>query len=169
MNRESIYHKSVQILYDAYFNDTLEHGNCFACAVGNLVAGNMGLSFETGECVLRGMVRWIGYNTLEKHPAVNGWGNVLAGRTVVCFERYKEEAKSQIDSTGYTPSELALIEVAFEFGNRRTEDWMFDGLANVLEALKQIHEVEDADLIQSNHKRFKEHHERKLQTVCMIY
>jgi hypothetical protein len=47
MNRPEVYHKSVQILYDAYFNDTLDvMVNCYACAVGNLIAGNLGMEIE---------------------------------------------------------------------------------------------------------------------------
>jgi hypothetical protein len=164
MNRPEVYHKSVQILYDAYFNDTLEHGNCFACAVGNLVAGNLGLLFESGTSFLPGKIVWVGYRTPGVHPAVSGWAEVIDGYGLN-LTKYKEEPKRQIDSTGYTPQELATIEYQFEFGERKTKDYMFDGLVNVLEVLKEIHEVTDEDLIQANHKRFKEHHERKSQTV----
>ncbi len=40
MKNKSLYDKTVSILVDAYMNDTLQHGNCFACAVGNIVAAN---------------------------------------------------------------------------------------------------------------------------------
>jgi hypothetical protein len=42
MIKEPLYHKTIGILVDAYFDDTLQHGNCSACAVGNLVAAAKG-------------------------------------------------------------------------------------------------------------------------------
>ena len=34
---KATFSNSVDILVKAYFNDTLRHGNCLACAVGNLM------------------------------------------------------------------------------------------------------------------------------------
>lgn len=42
MKRPELYQKTVDILVKAYFDDTLQHGNCYACAVGNIIAGNCG-------------------------------------------------------------------------------------------------------------------------------
>jgi len=39
------FENTVDILVKAYINDTLEHNNCYACAVGNIVAHNMGERF----------------------------------------------------------------------------------------------------------------------------
>ena len=38
------FHETVGILVKAYLNDTLEHTNCHACAVGNMIASKMGIS-----------------------------------------------------------------------------------------------------------------------------
>src|SRR5688572_25079170 len=43
MKNKPLYHKTVDILVQAYFDDTLVSGHQCGCAVGNLVAANMGI------------------------------------------------------------------------------------------------------------------------------
>jgi hypothetical protein len=156
-NRPEIYKRTVDILFDAYFNDTLQHSNCCACAVGNIVAARCGFKLQAlpnsyGDRV----VTWGGAHT----PA---WDDVFMtayGKQFTWFDNYTDEAKTQIDSTGFIVAELAKIEYAFETANKGTssEDWMFNGLVAVLEVLKEIHEVtEDEESAQ----RFKAHYESK--------
>lgn len=148
-----LYNKTVEILYQAYFDDTLTHGNCQACAVGNMVAANMGIPVRRFH---------IGYMGVSWARGCNSWHNVFMTETdtriqLVRIENYSGDAKVQIDSTGYAWHELAAIELAFEkadSGNSE-EDHMFNGLVAVLEVLKQIHEIDDnTDQVE----RFTAHH-----------
>jgi hypothetical protein len=79
----------------------------------------------------------------------------------------KKNYNAKLSQRAIQYSELATIEYQFEFGEaaKPMKVTCLTVLLNVLEVLKEIHEVTDEDLIQANHKRFKEHHERKLQTV----
>ena len=96
------FEKTVDILVKAYLNDTLTHWNCFACAVGNLIAAGKGFTYnEFGE--------W--NEKLETH-----WQAVIVATRLVDMNMYKlsEGARDEIDSTGYSAFELARIEGAFE-------------------------------------------------------
>jgi len=180
-NRIELYNKTVDILYQAYFNDTLEHGNCCACAVGNIIAANMGKTFErvfdtVASTRPRERWAWVG----EKYPGEisrdfpdlrveRGWGSVFytndEGRQRFYIGKYFGKAAEQIDSTGYQVKELARIEKAFETvgGSQSPEDRMFDGLVAVLETLKKIHEIDDnEDIIQ----KFSQHRKDK-EAVCV--
>lgn len=147
MIKPELYKKTVDILFDAYFNDELRHGECSACAVGNICKGN-------GVPV---------YNHLMYNAYNNAaWRNVFSTSDswgqIVDEHFYVGEAKRVIDATGYTWQELAKIEYAFESapkGNSE-EDWMFNGLVAVLEVLKQIHQVEDNE---PEVTRFKNHYQ----------
>jgi hypothetical protein len=41
-NMKATFENSVDVLVKAYLNDTLEHGQCHACAVGNLICAETG-------------------------------------------------------------------------------------------------------------------------------
>jgi len=151
MKNETLYNKTVDILKDAYFNDTLEHGNDCACAVGNLIAAAKGvniipdnegrLSRFTWE---QGYPKWF-YSVIDKGcPPTDG-------------------ALSEINKTGYTIDDIILIERAFESTkNDNTEDLaMFNGLMAVIDVLDIIHENNDTEQTQVTKKRFN----KSLQTV----
>lgn len=148
MIREQLYKKTVDILFNAYFDDTLKHKYCNACAVGNLIRINMGLPrnwwtvWEDVFCTVTTID-----NTKEQR---------------ICPNAYRGMAKDQIDSTGYTWQELAKIEHAFEMAPYGTteEDWMFNGLVAVLEVLKEIHQVTDEDAALSL-QPFQQHYSTK--------
>jgi hypothetical protein len=167
MNRPEVYHKSVQILYDAYFNDTLRHLNCYACAVGNLIAGNNGWKFKKCKPGSIGRLQDINWGSAPSAYCDEAGESSAAWYRVVGLRERSDTGELQVKSTGYSIREARNIEFAFEKAEKGLGDegWMYNGLVAVLEVLKQIHEVTDEDLIQANHKRFKEHHERKLQTV----
>lgn len=146
MKKEALYHKTVDILVQAYFNDTLQLGDCNACAVGNLVAANMGYKYtrcldwenSTGAYV---STQWDEVHCVSHEPDMNN---------------YFGEAKKQIDSTGYSPHETCRIEYAFEaapIGNSN-EDYMFNGLMAVIEVLDQIHENTDTSITTASKNRF---------------
>lgn len=157
MIKGELYHKTVQILFDAYFNDTLTHGSCSACAVGNLVAANCGYTHKDK------------YSWNEAHPS---W--TCAFMTAHGQQRYSPgtyimyiDVKKEIDATGYFIKELARIEYAFEMADKGhvDEDWMFNGLCAVLNVLREIHQVTDEDLTTDNNKRFKDHYDKKVNAL----
>lgn len=147
MIKAELYHKTVGILFDAYFNDTLRHMNCHACAVGNIVAANCGYRFEEGG------LRWVG-----RSP---NWSDII----LMGFD--SRDGLMEIHSTGYDQGELSKIEQRFENAPRgnNDEDRMFNGLVAVLDVLKDIHQVTDQDLLTSNNNRFKEQYEKRIATV----
>lgn len=168
MNRPDLYNKTVDILYQAYFNDTLRHGNCHACAVGNIIAANMGFKYRPFECPFSGSTIVFNIKTYDMHWVVAKGGRHSKGWPTSFYTSggYQvrgtadEAAKIQIKATGYLIKELAQIEFAFETADKGSspEDRMFNGLVAVLNVLAQIHDVTDADLLSSNSKRFSDHY-----------
>lgn len=153
-----LYKRSTNILFDAYFNDTLEHSNCHACAVGNLIAANTCnrlVDCESTEI----KKKWFESAPLWQTVFITyeeGEGQIVAAHN------YNDAAKEQIDATGYTWQELAKIEYAFEKAPRgkSDEDYMYNGLVAVLEVLKEIHEIKD----DSEVERFTSHYKTKQNT-----
>ena len=137
MIKEQLYNKTVDILVQAYFNDTLIHGNCASCAVGNIVAHNMGYTYTSDkkfwEC------------------SIPNWYDVFRA-----YQKYEGKAKKQIDSTGYTWQELAKVEKAFESAGKGNsgDDYMFNGLMAVIDVLDIIHENTDEKATTETKKRF---------------
>ena len=128
---------TVDVLVKAYLNDTLEHGTCSACAVGNIIAHHQGVKVRRRG---HGFLAWMRIDPL--------WGRVFQTDSSTRCQKmnafaYHGAAKDQIDSTGYTVSELASIEYAFETAKRgRCDDeWMFNGLMAVVEVLADIHGI----------------------------
>lgn len=165
MLKPELYKKTVDILYEAYFKDTLEHNNCCACAVGNMVAAGCGYPKIVAPHSSSKRV-WAGI----PYPAKEGWAtvfmtesNILKPFQKIVSDNYWGLAKEQIDSTGYSLVELSSIEYAFEMADRgrNEEDYMFNGLVAVLEVLKEIHEVTDEDA-EVNTTRFRAHYKKKL-------
>lgn len=145
MKNETLYFKTIDILVKAYFEETLFHGMCYACAVGNIVAGNCGLRVEKFE--------WL---TKEGISVTQHWSDVFHAESTTkqtrMPENYRGIAKLQIDSTGYTWEELALIEMAFESKydpHVIQEHNMFMGLMAVIEVLGQIHECDKETIEES--------------------
>lgn len=143
MKNQELFEKTVGILVKAYQNDTLMHGNCMACAVGNIVAANLGI------CDIGSRLEWY-KKAMDVPDTCNGWPSVFMTRLNSKKQRVDveammrdEAAKLQIGSTGYTWQELAKVEYAFEtasIGNN-DDEWMFNGLLAVYDVLCEIHEV----------------------------
>ena len=147
MKNETLYNKTVDILLQAYFNDTLRYWDCYACAVGNLVSANMGYKIVNRQWSdndgNRVGFKWAGVHTIS------------CGEPVICAENYTGLAKEQIDSTGYTFSQTSKIEQAFESGNKRDgDDKMFNGLMAVIDVLDQIHENTDPLATEQTKRKF---------------
>lgn len=133
---------SVNVLVKAYLNDTLKHGDTCGCAVGNLVSEALVLK--------RTRMYW---------PYV--FMTCRSGEQLIDLDVYEKDiiAKNEIDRTGYSPLELALIENAFEksavydefkdqVGDK--EEQMFNGLMAVVDVLAEIHKI---DLTQKEQAR----------------
>jgi len=129
---------TVNVLVKAYFTGTLVHQYCAACAVGNIIADAKGYKIQKVGC---------GFSWVE---AYTQWENVFMtsyGEQEFDIQAYEYEAKNQIDSTGYSPEELARVEFAFETADGKTEDlnddkWMFNGLMAVVDVLADIHGID---------------------------
>lgn len=120
MKNPELFHKTVGILVKAYFDGTLEHSIC-GCAVGNLICANMNMDIR------RFSPNW---NRVFCTTVMSG------SEFNIC--NYLGKAKEQIDSTGYSPYDLSLIEKAFETGDSlRTNTYL--GLMSVVDTLMQIH------------------------------
>lgn len=153
MINPDLYKRTTDILFDAYFNDTLEHDDYCGCAVGNIIAANMGIKSVKSDFG----VSWL--NT----PYFGGeWLALVRYNYTFTHEQIKRHGKKQIESTGYSIKELSVIESAFEYANREWCDaiyskdtWMFNGLCAVLEALKQIHQIDNDEPVV---KRFTNHY-----------
>lgn len=171
MERAELYKKTVDILFDAYFNDTLEHANCYACAVGNIVAANRGLKYLNKEMVsleLYGDVIYTGRGKLF-YSSENSFTENLVSYLPGVFDSFRANqlpglALQHLESTGYSFDELTAIENAFEgeaiSAEFLTDDIMFSGLVAVLEELKQIHKVGDNE---PEIARFRNHYKTKIQ------
>lgn len=162
------FNHSVNVLVKGYLDDTLKHGNCYACAVGNLICDSMG--FEWEKTLNRGIYSVMWKN--QVYPTSNmiilgvftrilGWaavfstslqelddididenGDYLVKKVqIIEMNNYEGKAKEQIDSTGYTVEELARIEYAFETASEEG-DYMYNGLMAVVDVLADIHNVD---------------------------
>ncbi len=157
MIKPELYNKTVNILVDAYFNDTLEHGNCYACAVGNIIAANCSILLSKADIPHEHRkIHWLGYapysdwNRKYKRGISDTAVSILDGKDFVG----NDEILSQIKSTGYSYSELTDIEFAFESCSW-VGDKMFNGLMAVIDVLDQIHENNDTDLTTETKLKFK--------------
>ena len=142
MKKEELYNKTVDILVQAYLNDTLQHLNCYACAVGNMIAANLGIKMIKEDT----MIKWEDYGDKKQ---VN-WFAGLRGLSYASHEEFKKE----IESTGYSIVEIDKIEKAFE-GVPEEGDKMFNGLMAVIDVLDEIHENQDTLVTAAQKERFK--------------
>jgi hypothetical protein len=163
MKQPDLYKKTVNILVDAYFKNTLEHSICTACAIGNIIAANKGYELEnTGEVSFGGRVMttfdWITPMGRVGSMAPQ-WKDVfMTDETGQHTDpsRYRDGARCEIESTGYSWQNLAKIEYAFETApkGKTKEDWMFNGLMAVIDVLDKIHENNDTEVTTVTKQRF---------------
>ena len=172
------FNDTINILVDAYLKNTLLHGNCCACAVGNIVAAKMGYRYIKG----RGYSEYVQLVTNEpiyhsmnlgwedqRHPGLScrsgksvAYGWAAAFCTDSRFGVYAEQTlrpeylkvkivRDQIAATGYHWKELARIEFAFESAEWGvdSDSWMFNGLMAVVDVLADIHGIDMETIRQS--------------------
>lgn len=148
MNDYKKFHHSVNVLLKAYLNDTLVHSNCYACAVGNLVADACGYVYaKAKDFPTRQTGLLLHPDTLLWRSVLVEWNNVFMtseGTQHVQHLEFDGEAKRQIESTGYDWRQLAAIEFVFETANKgkNKDDHMFNGLMAVVDVLAQIHNID---------------------------
>lgn len=156
---KATFEKSVDVLVRAYMNDTLERRNCYACAVGNLVAAANGYRYM--ECTDNGDNHFFSHKLalVENNGSYNRGsvgGNWFA---VISSEGENELSKIEIDSIGYTNKEIKDIEEAFERASSE-DDAMFNGLLAVVDVLAEIHNI-DLSVKDTALGRFSEIHATK--------
>lgn len=128
MKREEIYHKSVNILVQAYFNDELVKGDCAKCAVGNLLKSDLWANvFAT-----TGGIQYYMSN-VSYVPYILGLETIRA--------------------SDYSLEELMKIEYTFET-SFIGEDPMFNSLMAVIDVLDEIHENKDEEVSQATKQKF---------------
>lgn len=151
MVNESLYNRTVEILVQAYFNDTLKHGCPCGCAVGNLVLAHCGKTVKRTNAPspnghpMSYNPDWY-FSVLNKNNSAKGYPvNV-------------EHGNYQIAATGYTLSEIDLIEKAFEgvgpSGTGDDDKDGFLGLMAVIDVLDEIHENKDTVITQASKVKF---------------
>lgn len=156
MKNEKLYTRTVDILVQAYLNDTLRHGNCYACAVGNIIAANKGYTYVPATDQKSQKITWnVTGGTYYNEAKYGSWFDIIHG----CGSG--EKGVSEISSTGYSINEIRKIERAFERAEEgeSSDEYMFNGLMAVLNVLEEIHEV-DATVTTAQKNRF-----TKLQTA----
>ena len=159
MINEKLYNKTVSILVDAYFKETLKSQNCMACAVGNIIAANN--NYEIVK--VSGKTYWM---DKEGNYITPLWLNVVGTveerilgfrvdtNQFLKMHKYDEATKKEIESSGYKLHEFALIENAFEKGHKG-KDKMFNGLMSVINCLDEIHKNKDVLITQNSKLMFK--------------
>ena len=136
MKNKELFNRTVAVLVKAYQNNTLKHGTCYACAVGNLVTASKGIKYQSNLVWDNG-----------KYPCWTFVHVFHKGIESQLFNRgtNKEIHKGivEIESTGYKYHETAKIELAFETANKgkSEEDYVFNGLMSVIDCLMGIHEA----------------------------
>lgn len=149
MKNQELFNKTISILVKAYQNNTLEHTNCYACAVQNIVAGNMDVNLISKP---------------DAHELANldhisiVWPNIDYYETITAnLDRERNDCNpfliEQLDSTGYTLEQLKDIESAFEgvyeYNHPNTDEWVFAGLLNVVDELMIIHQANEIEVKQA--------------------
>ena len=123
------FEKTVDLLVKAYLNDTLQHGNCTACAVGNIIADACGYKYVKLKSKITKITRIRWKDNVRPRWFFNGAGVVKSDQTI---------------ATGYNVDELDKIEMAFESVEWDIDEdkYMFNGLMSVIDALATIHGID---------------------------
>jgi len=125
MTNQKKFEHSVNVLLKALLNNTLVHGRCKACAVGNLIAASLGINIY-----------------LEEHDWPKWRTNLYTGHEWLHPEFDEiETANFFYRSVGYTQDQIYKIEHAFEAAPMY-DDWVLNGLMAVVDVLAEIHEID---------------------------
>lgn len=140
---KATFENSVSVLVRAYLNDTLQGGNCYACAVGNLVADANGYKYVPCSSALSDAlaldVNHGRYESSNGDLDGGNWHSVISWK--LNHMTIQEKGNKEIESIGYTVEEVTRIEAAFE----DTQVWVdetFNALLAVVDVLAEIHGVD---------------------------
>lgn len=140
-NRVELYEKTCNTLIDAWLDGELRHGDCEACAVGNICGGRS--EWEN----LFYTWRSIQEQNFSRPDPITGF----------IYPDLWSQGKELIISTGYSVEELAQVEYAFEssidhnYGKLSdTPEGQYIGLCAVMEVLWDIHGIQDRSLTNLN-------------------
>lgn len=138
MKNKQLFDKTIGILVNAYMNNTLAHGSCMACAVGNLIAANNGLvvNLENRE----------NENATWNEDISSPWYHIVIGSRNMGGRKI---GLSQILSTGYSISNIIEIENSFESAIKLDGERTFNGLMLVCDTIMQIHEATTEEITEA--------------------
>lgn len=139
MNRETLFHKTITTLNEAYRDGALSHGRCDACAVGNILkTDHWGAIFATdlSDPKVIGCLQ-----SAKKGPY---YQKRYTSPSQSCEEYDAALGMKAIISSGYTLDELMRIEFAFETCDKSGggKNLQYNGLTAVFEVLADIHQVD---------------------------
>jgi len=143
MNRKDIFDRSIAVLVKAYQDNTLQAVNCYACAVGNLVAAQAGVKYIQHPDVEDEYFKW---DTKIEPDWFDAMCATRDGGDWLDKEQFTRGCV-QIATTGYTMKEVILIEDAFEntyssYSKHDGHDPMFEAMMGVYKVLCEIHEID---------------------------
>lgn len=140
MKNKAVFERTVNSLVQAYLNDTLEAYECKSCAVGNIVAGVLGVKLVREN----GLIKQENY--IKNDPLYDS-GLWYKRRKVFTWWNLRKKAAHQISLTGYTESEIFEIERVFMLEwSRSFYNKEFVALLAVYETLLKIHEVAEGEV-----------------------
>lgn len=138
MTEQEKFDRAVNVLVQAFLNDTLEHGSCTRCAVGNLV----GALAYPGAHEGMGRARGIEYVLPNGEIKRAGWFSIMRnGNASWMLENEKQDGEEQRAALGYTWQQIEAIEKAFE-EIKYNQHAMYDGMMAVVTELALIHGVD---------------------------
>jgi hypothetical protein len=149
MKNKELFDRTIGILVKGFMNDTMEYTDCTACAVGNLIAYNNGMFLRRGcfgiESVGGESDNWSYVIKIGSGQLMPSWNQESNKQTLI-----------QMANTGYTPIQLAAIELAFSEGYSKLsvvdlelKDRNFSGLMSVVDTLMLIHEANETEVKQA--------------------
>lgn len=145
MENRELFDRTVSVLVKAYFEGTLEHFDCCACAVGNLVsaAKNYSILGKGAESHV--------WETQDGDIITDSWGYVHCGGEMNPPSKdipnwIYNLGLDELRSTGYTEEQTLRIERAFEVCDwYDAEDPQYIGLMSVIDELQKIHNCSDQE------------------------
>ncbi len=159
MKNQKLYEETVDVLAKAYINNTLVHGNCAACAIGNMIAARNGYSCEGIWKTQHGVIVSISWSNV--FMTISNRGYKLDG-VVRADEKFAQvlgktdpEGIKELMSLDYSIRQSMDIEWAFEIASKEG-DWELNGLLAIVDVLDIIHENVDVAITAETKKKFTE-------------
>jgi len=145
--------KAYDALTEAFIEGTLRHGNCLACACGNIIASACGIRLTDD------MITYKGHTERKWEEEGHGWWlrrSFYRNGQSTPFNFYYplEEFKDVVNEAGFTAEEFSRMENAFE-GTRKvlllkeedlnTTELQYRSLCAVFDVLQEMDERANAE------------------------